>query len=74
MKEHPHGLNDKRFSTRYRWAAISHGYMLTGAATTEISPSDDSFLHLFMDLAEAQARRDGIPFDPFNSDIRISHE
>ena len=45
--------------------------MLTGALTTEIRPSDYSFLHVFMDAAEAQARRDGIPFDPFNSDIRV---
>ena len=45
--------------------------MLTGRAFTEIHPSEDSFLHVFMDAAEAQARRDGIPFDPFNSDIRV---
>ena len=45
--------------------------MLTGRTSTEIDPSDYFFLHVFMDAAEAQARRDGIPFDPFNSDIRV---
>src|SRR5947208_17132287 len=72
MSEHdPQEADGKQSSTHYRWAVSSHGYMLTGRAFTEIHPSEDSFLHVFMDAAEAQARRDGIPFDPFNSDIRV---
>jgi hypothetical protein len=45
--------------------------MLTGCTSTDIDPRDDSFLHVFVDAAQAQADRDGIPFDPFNSDIRV---
>ena len=45
--------------------------MLTGRASNEIDPAEDSFLHVFMDAAKAQARRHSIPFDPFNSDIRV---
>ena len=72
MSEHePPEADGKQSSTHYRWAVSSHGYMLTGRASTEIDPSEDSFLHVFMDAAEAQARRDGIPFDTFNSDIRV---
>jgi len=43
--------------------------MLTGCTSTDIDPSNDSFLYVFIDAAQAQADRDGIPFDPFNSDI-----
>jgi hypothetical protein len=70
MRE-PQREADKQSLTHYRWAVSSRGYMLTGRASTEIDPSEDSFLHVFMDAAEAQARRDGIPFDPFNSEIRV---
>ena len=45
--------------------------MLTGCASTDIDPSDESFLHVFTDAAQAQADRDGIPFDPFNSEIYV---
>jgi hypothetical protein len=48
--------------------------MLTGWKSTEIDPADDSFLHVFIDAAQAQANRDGIPFDPFNSEIRVVPE
>ena len=71
VKEPPCEADGKQSSTHYRWAVSSHGYVLTGRASTEIDPSEDSFLHVFMDAAEAQARRDAIPFDPFNSDIRV---
>jgi hypothetical protein len=57
--------------TRYRWTVSSRGYMLTGRASTEIDPSEYFFLHVFLVAAGAQARRDSIPFDPFNSDIRV---
>jgi hypothetical protein len=63
--------NDKQSSIRYRWAVLTRGYMLTGCTSTDIDPSADSFLHIFIDAAQAQAERDGIPFDPFNSDIRV---
>jgi hypothetical protein len=45
--------------------------MLTGSTSTDIDPADDSFLHVFVEAAQAQADRDGIPFDPFNSDIHV---
>ena len=65
---------DKRSSIRYRWAILTRGYMLTGCTSTDIDPSDDSFLRVFVDAAQAQADRDGIPFDAFYSDIRIVPE
>ena len=71
VKEPPCQADGKQSPTHYRWAVSSRGYMLTGRAYTEIDPSDYLFLHVFMDAAEAQARRDGIPFDAFNSDIRV---
>jgi len=55
----------------YRWAVLTCGYMLTGRTSTDIDPSDYFFLHVFIDAAQAQAHRDGMPFDPFNSDIRV---
>lgn len=55
----------------YRWAVRTREYMLTGCTSTDVDPADDSFLHVFVDAAQAQADRDGIPFDPFNSDIHV---
>jgi len=55
----------------YKWAVRTRGYLLTGRTLTDLDPSDDSFLHVFVDAAQAQADRDGIPFDPFNSDIHV---
>ena len=63
--------SEKPPSTRYRWAILTRGYMLTGCTSTDIDPGDDSFLDVFVDAAQVQADRDGIPFDPFNSDIRV---
>ena len=74
MKKRQFEANDKQSSIRYRWAVLTRGYMLTGCTSTDIDPSNDSFLHVFIDAAQAQAHRDGTPFDPFNSEIRVVAE
>lgn len=71
VKEPPCEADGKQAATHYRWAVASRGYVLTGRASTEVDPSDYFFLHVFMDAAEAQACRNGIPFDAYNSDICI---
>jgi hypothetical protein len=66
-------LDDSRSLTRFGWVAISRGNTLTGLFATGISPSNYLFLHQFMDVAESQAHRNSLPFDPFNSSILITY-
>ena len=74
VQEHQNITDPNKASNRYRWAVITRGYLLTNTLATDTPPTDDSFFHVFMDAAQAQATRDGIPFDPFNSSTLITPE
>ena len=72
MSEHdPQEADGRQSPTHYRWTVSTCGYMLTGCTSTDIDSSDYFFLHVFVDAAEVQARRNGLPFDPFNSSIHV---
>jgi hypothetical protein len=74
VKEHQNISDPNKASNRYRWAIITRGYLLTNTLATDTPPTEDCFFDVFMEAAQAQAIRDGIPFDPFNSSTLITHE